>query len=78
LRTHSIPESARRIALPLGLAALSTTGLFVAAGPADAAGHGVTWNRSCAVVATAGQAVCPRPLVCDPDAVGCAPPTRGV
>jgi subtilase family serine protease len=58
LRTTSISAPARRIALPLGLAALSTTGLFVAAGPADAAGHGVSWNRSCAVVTTAGQAYC--------------------
>ncbi|MEY9834935.1 peptidase S8 [Streptacidiphilus sp. EB103A] len=58
MRTPSISAPARRIALPLGLAALSATGLFVAAVPADAAGHGVSWNRSCAVVTTVDHAYC--------------------
>ncbi|MEY9964895.1 subtilase family serine protease [Streptacidiphilus sp. MAP12-16] len=59
MRTTSISASARRIAVPLiGSAALATSALFAVAAPADAAGHGVTWARACAVVTTPGQAYC--------------------
>jgi subtilase family serine protease len=58
LRTSSIATTARRAALPLlASAALAVSGLFAAV-PAQAAGHGVSWNRSCAVDLTPGQAYC--------------------
>jgi subtilase family serine protease len=41
----------------LGAAALATSGLL-AAMPAQAAGHGVTWSRACAVDLTPGHAYC--------------------
>ncbi|MCQ4079913.1 S53 family peptidase [Streptomyces sp. RB6PN25] len=59
MRTTSITASVRRSALPLlGSAALATTGLFAFTTPADAATHGVSWARACAVVTTPGQEYC--------------------
>jgi subtilase family serine protease len=57
LRTTSI-ATARRVAVPLlGSAALAVSGLLAAL-PAQAAGHGVTWSRACAVDLTPGHAFC--------------------
>ncbi|MFC5909357.1 S53 family peptidase [Streptacidiphilus monticola] len=58
MRTTPIAATARRAAMPLlGAAALATSGLL-AAMPAQAAGHGVTWSRACAVDLTPGHAYC--------------------
>ncbi|MEZ0067283.1 subtilase family serine protease [Streptacidiphilus sp. MAP12-20] len=58
MRTTSIATAARRTAVPLlGSAALAVSGLLAAL-PANAAGHGVTWSRACAVDLTPGHAYC--------------------
>nr|WP_042428834.1 S53 family peptidase [Streptacidiphilus anmyonensis] len=57
MRTTSI-ATARRVAVPLlGSAALAVSGLLAAL-PAQAAGHGVAWTRTCAVDLTPGHAFC--------------------